>query len=183
MEKKYMGNKIIICGLNGVGKSTLGRKLAKEMNYKFMDIEDYYFPENNTDYDYNIARTKSEVRELLLKDMEKYDDLILSAVKGNYGNEIASMFTFAIYIEVPKKIRLERVKNRSIQKFGTRILPNGDLYKKEKQFFEMVEQRSEQYVTDWLDSLSIPILHIDGTKLIEDNMEPIMKFLKIVIKE
>ena len=30
---------ILICGLNGVGKSTLGKALAEKLNYHFIDIE------------------------------------------------------------------------------------------------------------------------------------------------
>ena len=33
---------ICICGLNGSGKTTLAGTLAKELNFKHMDIEQYY---------------------------------------------------------------------------------------------------------------------------------------------
>lgn len=56
----------------------------------------------------------------------------------------------AILINVPKDIRLKRVKDRSYQKFGDRISPDGDLYEKEKQFPDMVAQRSGQESEDWL---------------------------------
>ena len=36
---------IAIVGLNGSGKSTLGHALAKALNYYEIDVEDYYFPE------------------------------------------------------------------------------------------------------------------------------------------
>lgn len=36
-----------------------------------------------------------------------------------------------------KEIRIQRVKSRSFQKFGKRILLGGDLYEKEKQFFDI----------------------------------------------
>ena len=42
-----MKNGILICGYNGCGKTTLGKELAKTLGYKFMDIEDYYFPIND----------------------------------------------------------------------------------------------------------------------------------------
>lgn len=50
-------NKIIVCGGNGAGKSTLGKYLAEKLGWKFIDIEDYYFPPSNTDYNYEAART------------------------------------------------------------------------------------------------------------------------------
>ena len=38
-----MGIGIQICGLNGCGKSTLGRALAKELGFYFIDNENLFF--------------------------------------------------------------------------------------------------------------------------------------------
>ena len=38
-----MGIGIQICGLNGCGKSTLGRALADRMGFHFIDNENLYF--------------------------------------------------------------------------------------------------------------------------------------------
>ena len=38
---------------------------------------------------------------------------------------------------------MQRVKNRSFQKFGNRMLPGGDLYEQEEEFFEFVKSRLE----------------------------------------
>ena len=46
-ERINMKNVIIVCGLNGAGKSTLGKALAEKLNYRFIDIEDIYFPKDN----------------------------------------------------------------------------------------------------------------------------------------
>ena len=51
-----MGNKIIVCGGNGAGKSTLGIYLASQLGCKFLDIEDYYFPENQTERPYESCQ-------------------------------------------------------------------------------------------------------------------------------
>ena len=57
------------------------------------------------------------------------------------------------------------------------MLPGGDLYEKEQRFFDMVERRPEQYVEDWLKSLSIPIITIDGTQTVDSNVEVVMRLL------
>lgn len=138
--------RIILCGGNGAGKSTLGKILSQKLNCFFMDIENYYFNQNESDYKYETSRTKEEVTNLLLNDMRKHNRFILASVKGNYGKEIESMFTHAIYIHVPKEIRMKRIRNRSFQRFGNRILPNGDLYEKEERFFSMAENRLDDEI-------------------------------------
>lgn len=172
-----MCNRIIVCGGNGAGKSTLGENLAKELNYKFMDIEDYYFPKTGTDYIYSNVRSREEASALLLEDMKRHGNLILASVKGDYGDEVVSMFTCAIFIRAPKDIRLKRVRERAFRKFGDRILPNGDLYEKEKRFYDMVAHRSEQDVEDWLKSICVPIIEVDGTEPISYNMDVIIRLL------
>lgn len=173
-----MSNRIIVCGGNGAGKSTLGKMLAEDLGWTFRDIEEYYFPVNNTDYNYLEARTKEEVSKLLLADMKEHENFILASVKGEFGFEVSELFTCAILIEVPKELRMERVRERSNQKFGDRMLPGGDLYEKEELFFDMVEKRPEDYTTRWLETVDMPIICVDGTKAIEDNVVKIKEELR-----
>ncbi len=172
-----MSNRIIVCGGNGAGKSTLGKRLAAELGWTFRDIEEYYFPINGTDYNYSEARTKEEVSKLLLADMKEHENFILASVKGEFGFEVSELFTCAILIEVPKELRMERVRDRSNQKFGDRMLPGGDLYEKEAQFFDMVEKRPEDYTTRWLETVDMPIIRVDGTCMIEANIIKIKEIL------
>lgn len=60
---------IIVCGLNESGKSTLGKELDNKLNYKFIDVEDYYFYKNNSNYKYDYPRPKNEVINLILQDI------------------------------------------------------------------------------------------------------------------
>jgi len=173
-----MINRIIVCGGNGAGKSTLGRELANKINFEFRDIEDYYFSANNTSYNYETARTKEEVSSLLLEDIQRHDNFLLASVKGNYGTEISSLFTCAVFVTVPKDVRMKRVKDRSYKKFGHRMLAGGDLYEKEKSFFDMVENRSEEDVEEWLQSLDIPVIKVDGRLAVDVNIEKIKEFIK-----
>ena len=173
-REDVMSNKILICGLNGAGKSTLGKRLAEKLRYKFKDMEDYYFPGNDSEYPYESARTRAEVSNLLLEDMKKYDNFVLASVKGDYGDEVMSMFTCTVLISVPKDIRMKRVIDRSFQKFGNRMLSDGDLYEKEKNFFDMVRQRSEWEIENWLRTIHVPIIQVDGTKPVDSNIAEII---------
>jgi len=172
-----VGNKIIVCGLNGAGKTTLGNALSVKLGYKFLDIEDYYFQKQNTNYIYDNPRTTEEVQKMLLNDFNKFDNFVFVAVKGNYNNEISDSFTHAVFISVSKEIRIKRVKERSYNKFGNRVLYGGDLYYKEKSFIDMVNNRSDNYTLDWLNTVNIPVVKVDGTMPIDENVSIIQKAL------
>ncbi len=60
-----MGIGIIVCGLNGNGKSTLGKCIAQKLQYYFIDNEDLYFPKTDTNYIYAAPRTREEVENVL----------------------------------------------------------------------------------------------------------------------
>lgn len=169
-----MGKRIIVCGGNGAGKSTLGKQLAKELGWTFRDIEDYYFPEESADNKYATGRTEAEVAALLLEDMKRYDNFVLASVRGNYSEEIVSLFTCAVVIEVPKEVRMKRIRTRSYGQFGDRILPGGELYEQQERFFAMVENRPKDYATKWLETLEIPVIYVDGTEMVERNVKRIM---------
>ena len=166
-----MGTGILICGLNGAGKSTLGKALAEKLHFYFIDNEDLYFPKTDPNYMYASPRTREEAKKLLFREIKAHENFVFASVKGDYGEEIYPFFQYVILIDVPKDIRMERVKNRSFQKFGNRMLPGGDLHEQEEGFFEFVKSRAENTVKEWVQLLSCPILRIDGTKPVEENVD------------
>ena len=54
--------------------------------------------------------------------------------------------------------------------FGERILPGGDLFEKENAWFSFVERREEDYVSKWIEQLNCPVIRLDGTLPIEENV-------------
>ncbi len=134
-----------------------------------------YFPKTNPNYIYASPRTRKEVEKLLLHEIKTHKDFILASVKGDYGEDIYSLIQYAILLDVPKNIRLKRVKKRSFQKFGNRMLLGGDLYEQEENFFHFVESRDENIVEEWVKSLKCPVIRMDGTKSIDENTNFIME--------
>ena len=168
---------IMICGLNGTGKSTLGRMLADRMGYEFIDNEDLYFPKTDSSYVFSGPRSKEEVIRLLEERIRGNNRFIFAAVRGDYGDRLITSLDHIVLIEVPKQIRSRRVRERSYQKFGDRILPGGDLYDKESKWFSLTDSRPDTYVTDWLVTANCPVIRVDGTLPVEKNLDYIVSVL------
>lgn len=172
-----MGIGIMICGLNGCGKSTLGKALSEELGFHFIDNEYLFFSRTQTDEPYTNPRSREEAENLFAKEVSEHDHFVFASVTGDYAEELSNLYQYVVLINVPKEIRMQRVRNRSFEKFGNRMLPGGDLYEAEDAFFGFVENRSEDHVEKWVETLNCPIIRVDGTKSIEDNIEFIKWFL------
>ena len=173
-----MGIGIQICGLNGCGKSTLGKALAARTGYYFIDNENLYFSRTANTEPYANPRSRQEVERLLMDEVHAHPDFIFAAVKGDYTPEILALYDYVILIEVPQEVRIQRIRNRSFEKFGNRMLAGGDLHEQEEAFFQLAASRPHDYAERWLHGLTCPVIRVDGTKPINENVEYILQQLQ-----
>ena len=169
---------VVLCGLNGSGKSTLGQVLAERLGFSFLDSEDLFFPKSDPSRPYASPRSRAEAEELLFQTLQKQGSFVVAAVKGNFGERILPFYRYAVLLHAPKEIRLQRVRERSFQKFGARMLPGGDLYREEEEFFRMADSRPEEEAEACVRTLSCPVLRADGTKPPEENAALLAKLIQ-----
>ncbi len=172
-----MEPEIIICGGNGAGKSTLARALATALGLRYLDIEDYYFPKGNTDYNPATTRSEAEAMALLRCDLQQEAGCVLAMVACPKEEQIATAFTHAVLVTVPKDIRMQRIRQRALDKFGSRVQPGGDLYEQEERFFAKAAQRTEASFGDWLENVQIPVIRLDGTRPVGESVQMLVSYL------
>ena len=187
-----MYNGIAIIGLNGAGKSTLAHVLAKKLHYFEIDVEDYYFPEQRSSrinalegrtsadvsfIPYLSPRAKSEVEFAIRKDINCNPQFVLSGVSLNWSESILSQIDIVFYLNVPLTDRLRIIRSREAQRFGSRILPGGDMYEQHNEFLNKIENRSEQEITRSLENLSCPVVNVEEILPLRNDI------LKIFLKE
>ena len=161
---------IIVCGMNGSGKTTLGRELARILNFKHLDIEDYHF--HDAEIPYSNPRSTEETLALMLVDIKKYPSFVVTTVNGDYlGKEILSHCHFVVYLDAPLEVRLKRVKQRSYDKFGDRVLVGGDMYTQESEFYEFVTNRSSEKLDKWIGKVEYPVVLVNGMNDYKTNAE------------
>ena len=155
-----MANGIILCGLNGCGKTTLGRLVAERLGWRALDVEPYWFPSAEN---YGESRAREEVQALLLADLERSEGFVFSSVNCSWGEVIERHFCLAVYLAAPKEVRLERIRQRERLRFGERVLEGGDLYASQQRFHVFAEGRSEEPILAALQTLSCPVLKLNAT--------------------
>lgn len=153
---------IIVFGANGSGKTTLGRELARILRYKHMDHEDYHF--EKSEIPYTVARPYEEYLALMLADVENHKSFVLSAVTGDFGDEISRYYELAVFLHAPRELRMERIRQRAVEQYGTRVCEGGDMYEGQKQFFEFAYSRDLSRIEQWVKTLVCPVICVDGTE-------------------
>lgn len=161
---------ILILGLNGCGKTTVGRALAKRLGFFRMDAEDYYFPVPG---DYSISRTEEEVHRLMVADIEKHGDFVLSCVRCNISDPLVRQIRLAVVLRAAPELRAERICQREIARFGERVLSGGDMYEAQQAFHAFAAARTEELVNQSLARLSCPVIEIDASLPVESIVEQI----------
>lgn len=166
---------IAVVGGNGSGKSTFGKALADMLGYKHIDVEDYAFRDSAVPY--TEPRPVSEMREMIFRDIQKHGDFVLSSVGGDMGEEINALYKTIVYIQVPLDVRMERVKQRAIDRFGNRVLAGGDMYAREQEFLNFVAVRTLERTDSWVQKAGLPVIYVDGTALVTDTAQQLAKQL------
>lgn len=176
---------IHIFGASGSGTSTLGRYISKELGCFFMDTDDYFWEPTNPPY---IKKRNLSTRiKLMREDIERYDNVVISGSLVDWGDELIPLFTLAIRVETDTNIRLERLKTREREKFGSRIDIGGDMYDNHVEFINWaasydnggIDMRSKVKHDNWQKQLLCPLILVDGSMPIMKNFELVKREMKI----
>ena len=166
---------IHIYGAAGSGTSTLGRKICKELGYKFMDTDDYFWLPTNPQY--TVKREKSERIRLMREEMESAENVVISGSLVDWGDELIPFFDLTIRVVTDTNLRMERLKKREREKFGERIAPGGDMYEHHLDFLKWakeydnggIDMRSKAKHDEWQKLLQCPQIVLDGAEDLDEN--------------
>lgn len=181
-----MGQGIAIIGLNGCGKSTLNHALCKRIGFFEMDVEDYYFPHQQesrrwalehssihpgqNQLPYAQPQTREQVSTALLRDMDTHPQFVFSCVRMNWEDALHRRIGLAFLVQAPLNLRLERIQRREEKRFGARTMPGGDMFEQQLDFRQMAAHRDPDSVKSSAAVLACPVLMLDGTQPIEENV-------------
>ncbi len=174
---------IHIYGASGSGTSTLGRFIRDKLGYHFMDTDDYFWEATNPPY--QIKRSPSDRIALMRRDIASYDKVVISGSLVGWGDELIPFLTLAIRVETDTAIRIDRLKKREREHWGSRIDAGGDMYETHRKFIDWtasydhgdLNMRSKSKHDEWQKQLPCQIILLDGGLPVEKNFEIIRQCL------
>jgi len=102
---------------------------------------------------------------------------VLSCVKLNWDEALRSRIGMVFWLQVPLEMRLDRIRQREVRRFGSRALPGGDMFEKQEAFRALVSKRDPSMVEDSIADLPCPVIHLDGTRPLEENLAAMLTHL------
>lgn len=168
--------KIHIMGASCAGSTTLGQALSERWKYPYFDT-DYYFwlP---ADVPFTQRRTPEERNQLLKTDLQPHTDVIVGGSLVSWGPEWQTYFDLVVFLYLPPAIRLQRLKNREVERYGTAIFDNPERAELYQQFLTWATSyddstftgRSLQIHRQWLSTLECPVLEITGDTTVTERI-------------
>ena len=119
-EAKLRKN-LTLTGMMGVGKSTIGKILAKKLNYKFIDVDKLIEDKEGSSINF-IFENKSEnyfrkiEKDITLAELKKYDSVISlggGAFLNNSIRKSAKKLSISFWLDVPIDKLIKRLKNNN----------------------------------------------------------------------
>ena len=162
MSKKS-AKAIVIVGMMGVGKSSVGKTLAREINYKFFDSDNEIENASNLNITeifekYGEAYFRHAEFKIINNIISKNENIILSIGGGAYCNEkiknLINENSRVVYLRASIKTLVSRLKNN----LSSRPLLRGKDLKQKITF--LTEEREKYYQeADYI--LEVDNLHIN----------------------
>ena len=175
-----MVTRIHILGASGSGTTALGRAVAKRLQCPHFDTDDYFWVP--TDPPFTHQRERTERQRLLLDDLTAQEHWVVLGSLCGWGDVAIPLFELVVFLTIPHDIRVARLRQRELQRFGERILPGGDMYESSQAFLAWaasydnggLDIRSRRLHKEWLGMLPCPILCLEGEYTMEEQLAVLM---------
>lgn len=157
-----------ITGASGSGTTTLGRALSERLAARHFDVDDYYW--ERTDPPFARARPRDERLRLLAGHL-RASDWVLSGSLAGWGDSLLRLFDLVIFVFTPAEIRLARLIQREVERYGVEALrAGGRMHEQHLAFLEWARRyddgdesvRSLRLHDNWLADVPCPVLRLQG---------------------
>lgn len=175
--------RIHIVGASCAGSTTLGKSLSALYNIPYFDTDDYFWAPSEVPF--TAKRAPLLRNEMLKDDLDKTESFIVGGSLVSWGSEWKTKFDLVVFLYLPAEIRLVRLKNRELERYGTDIYDNPERNLLFKDFISWAAKyddpnfngRNIKLHEDWIDTVKCPVIQIKGDSTIEERLKIIQNAL------
>jgi len=144
------------------------------MGVLHLEADDFFWLQ--TEPPYTTPRNRDERVDLLLNSARPELSWILSGSTLTWGAKVEPLFDLIVFLRIDPQLRIDRLRQREMARYGARVQAGGDMVAKHKEFMEWAarydtagsEQRSLIAHEQWLATQACPVLRLDSFRPIAD---------------
>ncbi|WP_342086138.1 shikimate kinase [Dyadobacter sp. OTU695] len=168
--------KVHIMGASCAGSTTLGNALARKYGIPYFDTDDFFWEWSKVPY---TIRRDAAVRSRMLQEaISQTGNYIVGGSLISWGEQWLSMFDLVVFLHVPKEIRMQRLVNRELERYGDIVYTDPDRSRLFREFYEWASKYDERDFSgrnirvheEWLSKVSCRIVEIRGDTTVEERM-------------
>jgi adenylate kinase family enzyme len=127
----------LIFRASGSGTTTLGKEIKRKTSFVHFDVDDCHWRKKPP---FQEKAPLREQNKRLRPDFNKRKSIIVSGSIVNWRKEWGKSFDLAIFIHLNSQKRMERLKNREIQRYGDKLLTDKKTQWNSKALLEWADQ-------------------------------------------
>lgn len=171
--------KIHIMGASCAGSTTLGNALSRKWGIPYFDTDDFFW--ERTQVPYTVRRDAPTRSGMLLEAVSRVDDWIVGGSLISWGEQWLSAFDLVVFLYVPQEVRMERLVQRELERYGDIIYTDPERSHLFRKFYDWASKYDDRDFTgrnvgvheEWLSKLSCPVVEIRGDTTVAERVEAI----------
>lgn len=180
--------RIHVMGASGAGVTTLGRALADALSAPHHDSDDYFWAPSNPPY--RERRDVAERQRLMWAMFVPRNDWVLSGSCEQWAGEIVALFDLVVFLRTATALRLERLWDREVRRYGAEALHPGSPERAESDAFIEWASHYEDGTREgrhlarhlsWLKTLRCPVLEVDGARPVAELVDEVLAMIRAPI--
>ena len=172
--------RILITGASGSGTSTLAAALANHLSHHtYLDGDHYYWLKPEPPF---IAKRSPYARlKKLSEDIARVSNFVLAGSVDGWGATVENTFDIIVFLYLPTEIRIDRLRKRELQRFGT---VDPAFLKWAAQYDTGTEEgRSLAKQRQWLAARNCPVLSLEGDLSVAARLTQTIDYINISLQE
>jgi len=176
-EVRKMAAGIMITGSSGAGKTTLGELVARELGYTFVDIDEYIW-RKDTEIPFTAMYSRSEKISRVMGAISQCEHFVMAGSMDSFHEHFDPFFELVVHLNADAQLRVKRVHERALERFGERVAEGGDMYEGHRKMLSDITGYdfgiggcTLQQHESWLNSLPCRVIRLDGADAPEKNLK------------
>ncbi|MBO9615122.1 MAG: adenylate kinase [Dyadobacter sp.] len=176
--------KIHIMGASCAGSTTLGNALSVELKIPYFDTDDFFW--ERSEVPYTVRRDAPTRSRMLQEAISKNNSYIVGGSLISWGDEWLSLFDLVVFLYVPKEIRMQRLVNREIERYGNIIYTDPERSRLFREFYDWASKyddrdfsgRNIEVHEEWLMKVKSRVVEIRGDTTVAERVGKMKRLIR-----